>query len=115
MGSRLGEGFPPAGIAWWADLMGRTDMESQIGFMSHIETADIRADLPNIACPTLVITTEGSGVASVEETRGWQERIAGSELLVVPGGSYHVAASDPDRCARETLAFIERRAPTPPA
>jgi pimeloyl-ACP methyl ester carboxylesterase len=115
MGSRLGERFPPAGVAWWAELMGRTDMESQIGFMSRIETADIRADLPRIACPTLVITTEGSGVASVDETRGWQERIAGSELLVVPGGSYHVAASDPDHCARQTLAFIERRAPTPSA
>ena len=112
MGSRLGERFPAAGIAWWAELMGRTDLESQIGFMTHIETADIRPDLPKIRCPTLVITTEGSGVASVQETRAWQRAIAGSKLLVVPGGSYHVAASDPDRCARETLAFIERGAGT---
>jgi 3-oxoadipate enol-lactonase len=115
MGSRLGEGFPAAGIAWWAELMGATDLESQIGFMSHIETADIRADLPNIRCPTLVITSEGSGVASVEETRAWQRQIAGSELVVLPGSSYHVAASDSDLCARETLAFIERHAGRPPA
>ena len=108
MGSRLGERFPAAGIAWWSELMGATDMESQIGFMSHIETADIRADLPNIRCPSLVITSEGSGVASVEETRAWQRQIAGSELVVVPGSSYHVAASDPDLCVCETLAFIER-------
>jgi pimeloyl-ACP methyl ester carboxylesterase len=109
MASRLGERFPAAGIAWWSELMGATDLESQIGFMSNIETADIRADLPSIHCPTLVITSEGSGVASVEETRAWQRQIAGSELLVVPGSSYHVAASDSDLCARETLAFIERR------
>ena len=109
MGSRLGERFPAAGIHWWAELMGRTDLESQIGFMRHIETADIRADLPRIGCPTLVITSEGSGVASVEETRAWQREIRASELLVVPGSSYHVAASDPDLCARATLAFIERR------
>lgn len=108
MASRLGERFRPAGIDWWADLMGRTDLESQIGFMTHIETADIRADLPRIQCPTLVITSEGSGVASVEDTRTWQTRIPRSELLVVPGSSYHVAASDADLCARETLAFIER-------
>jgi pimeloyl-ACP methyl ester carboxylesterase len=110
MGSRLGERFPQVGIDWWAELMGRTDLESQVGFMTHIECADIRADLPRIACPTLVITSEGSGVASVEETRTWQRQIANSELLVVPGSSYHVAASDPDLCARETMAFIRRRA-----
>jgi pimeloyl-ACP methyl ester carboxylesterase len=109
MGSRLGSRFPQAGIDWWADLMGRTDLESQIGFMTHIETADIRADLPRIQCPTLVITSEGSGVASVDETRAWQTQIPRSELLIVPGSSYHVAASDPDLCARETLAFIERQ------
>ena len=106
MGSRLGDRFPAEGIAWWVELMGRTDLESQIGFMTHIETADISADLPNIRCPTLVIASEGSGVASVEETRAWQRRIPRSELFVVPGNSYHVAASDPDLCARETLAFI---------
>jgi len=110
MTSRLGDRFPKEGIAWWCDLMGRTDLHSQIGFMRHIECADIRADLPNIVCPTLVITSEGSGVASVEETRVWQRSIRTSELLVLPGNSYHVAASDADRCAQETLAFIRRNA-----
>jgi pimeloyl-ACP methyl ester carboxylesterase len=109
MGSRLGSRFPAAGIEWWAGLMGRTDLESQVGFMRHIETADIRADLPRIRCPTLVVTSEGSGVASVEETRAWQREIPRSELRIVPGNSYHVAASDPELCACETLAFIERQ------
>jgi len=110
MASRLGDGFPAEGIDWWADLMGRTHLESQIGFMSNIECADIRADLPRISCPTLVITSEGSGVASVEETRAWQRQIPGSELLVVPGSSYHVAASDPDVCARAALRFMRAAA-----
>ncbi|MCC6532668.1 MAG: alpha/beta fold hydrolase [Burkholderiales bacterium] len=108
MASRLGDRFPAAGMAWWSDLMGRTDLESQVGFMTTIECADIRAELARIACPTLVITSEASGVASVEQTRAWARSIARSELCVVPGNSYHVAASDPDRCARETLAFIRR-------
>ena len=56
----------------------------------------------------VVITTEGSGLASVEETRAWQIKIPRSRLLVLPGDSYHVAASDADRCARETLDFITR-------
>ena len=54
-----------------------------------------------------MITTEGSGLASVDETREWQEQIGDSRLLVLPGNSYHVAASHPERCAQATLEFIE--------
>jgi pimeloyl-ACP methyl ester carboxylesterase len=65
--------------------------------------------VPKIACPTLVITTEGSGLASVAETRAWQQQISDSELVVLPGDSYHVAASDAEQCAQATLQFVERR------
>jgi len=111
MTGRLGSSFPPEGVEWWTQFMGRTAVSTQIGFMGTIACADIRADVPKIACPTLVITTEGSGLASVEETRAWQQTIPDSELLVVPGDSFHVAASDAERCAQATLAFIQRRAP----
>lgn len=111
MAGRLGSAFPPDGVEWWTKFMGRTAVSTQLGFMGTIACADIRADVPKIACPTLVITTEGSGLASVEETRAWQQTIPDSELLVVPGDSYHVAASDAERCAEATLAFIRRRDP----
>jgi pimeloyl-ACP methyl ester carboxylesterase len=74
--------------------------------MPTIACADIRPDLPRIACPTLVITAEESGLASVEATRAWQQTIPDSTLLVLPGNSYHVAASDAEKCARATLDFI---------
>jgi 3-oxoadipate enol-lactonase len=108
MAARLGDGFPSEGLEWWTKFMGRTSVSSQIGFMATIAFADIRADGPKIACPTLVITTEGSKLSSVEETRAWQQAIPKSTLLVLPGNSHHVAASDPDRCAQETLDFISR-------
>jgi pimeloyl-ACP methyl ester carboxylesterase len=109
MAGRLGSGFPPEGVAWWIEFMGRTAVSTQIGFMRTIACADIRADLPKIRCPTLVITTDGSGLASVAETRAWQEQIANSELLVLPGDSYHVAASHAARCAEAALAFIAKQ------
>jgi pimeloyl-ACP methyl ester carboxylesterase len=107
MGGRLGDKFPPEGAAWWVKLMGRTAASSVVGSILPIPSADIRSDLPKIVCPTLVITTPGSGLGSVEETKAWQEQIPNSRLLVLPGNSYHVAASDADRCARETLEFIQ--------
>jgi 3-oxoadipate enol-lactonase len=109
MGGRLGSDFPPAGVEWWTRLMGQTAVSTQVGFMQTIACADIRADVPKIACPTLVITTDGSGLASVEETTAWQRMIPHSELVVLPGNSYHAAASHPVECARATLSFIERR------
>jgi len=109
MGSRLGSAFPPEGFEWWCKFMGRTAVSTQIGFMGTIACADIRADLPKIACPTLVITTEQSGLATVEETQAWQQQIADSELLVLEGNSYHVAATHADSAAAATVDFIARR------
>jgi pimeloyl-ACP methyl ester carboxylesterase len=74
--------------------MDQTAVSTQV-FMQTIACADIRADVPKIACPTLVITTDGSGLASVEETTAWQRMIPLSELVVLPGNSYHAAASHP--------------------
>jgi pimeloyl-ACP methyl ester carboxylesterase len=113
MAGRLGSGFPAEGVEWWIQFMGRTAVSTQIGFMKTIACADIRADLPKITCPTLVITTEGSGLATVEETRAWQQQIGNSRLLVLPGDSYHVAATHAERCAAATLDFISEAAGQP--
>jgi len=112
MAGRLGDRFPAEGVEWWIAFMGRTAVSTIVGFNAAINYSDIRADLPKIACPTLVITTDGSGLASVEETRAWQQAIRNSELLVIPGNSFHVAASDAERCAQATLDFIGRHGDT---
>ena len=108
MAGRLGSAFPPAGVEWWAKFMSRTAVSSQIGWIATLACVDITAEVARIACPTLVITTENSALASVEENRAWQQQIPNSTLLVLPGDSYHVAATDPDRCAQATLEFILR-------
>jgi pimeloyl-ACP methyl ester carboxylesterase len=43
------------------------------------------------------------------DMRAWQEQIKGSELVVLPGNSYHVAATHADPSAAATLDFIARR------
>src|SRR4029077_6349519 len=108
MAGRLGSTFPTEGGEGGVKFMGRTAVSTQIGFFKPNAFADIRADLPNIRCPTFVITTDGSGLASVDETRAWQQHIPNSTLSVLPGNSYHVAASHAERCAAATLDFIAR-------
>lgn len=106
MGGRLGDGFPPEGVEWWTKFMGRAPLGSIIGFNEKINYSDIRADIGRIRCPTLVITTEGSGLASVAENREWQQQIPDSRLLVLPGNSYHVATTHADECCRALIEHI---------
>jgi 3-oxoadipate enol-lactonase len=106
MSGRLGKTFPPEGAEWWIKMMARTPVSTQLCFVKNIPKADITADLPRIKCPTLVITTEGSALGSVDAMRQWQQTIPDSRLLVLPGDSYHAAASDADDCARATLQHM---------
>ena len=110
MSSRLGTAFPKEGIEWWIKYMGRTAVSTEAGFAGSINFSDISADVAKLKCPMLVITTQESGLASVAETRAWQEQVPHSELVVLPGDSFHAAATDPDVCAQTLLGFVRRHA-----
>ena len=108
MMKRLGSSFPKEGAEWWTTFMGKTALSTEIGFVPLVAFADITADMKRIACPTLVITTDESGLVSVEQTRAWQRTILNSELLVLKGNSYHPALTHADECSHALLAFISR-------
>ena len=108
MDKRMGTQFPQKAKDWWTHYMARTSLSSQLGFIPAIGYADIRADIPKIRCPTFVITTKESDVASVEATREWQSAIPGSELMVVNNDSYHPAITATDECAPAVRAFLKK-------
>ena len=110
MGARLGSQFPKEGAEWWVQFMARTAISTEIGFTGTINFSDISKDVPRIACPTLVITTDGSGLATLEQTQAWVKQIPNASLLVLPGDSFHAAVTDADRCAGATREFIARHA-----
>jgi pimeloyl-ACP methyl ester carboxylesterase len=112
MHGRLGTGLPEAAVAWWVELMARTAASTLEGFLRMVPTVDVTADLPRIACPTLVVTTTGSGLGSADAVRAWQRTIPHSRLVELPGDSYHAAASDPDRCAEIVRAFLDAHDPS---
>ena len=109
MRNRLGSQATPEMLEAWVKVMASTARSTQLGYVYLCETIDIAPDLPKITAPTLVITTEGSGLGSVEATRAWQQKIENSELLVLPGDSYHAAVTHPDLCAKAYLEFIDAR------
>jgi 3-oxoadipate enol-lactonase len=108
MGDRLGSDFPKAGVEWWIQYMARTAVSTEAGFAGTINFSDITEDILKIKCPMLVLTTEGSGLGSVAQMQAWQQQVAHSELVALPGDSFHVAATAPDQCALATLEFLKR-------
>ncbi|MDP3416625.1 alpha/beta fold hydrolase [Falsiroseomonas sp.] len=103
---RMGTRMSAAALEWWTQMMGRTAASTLEGFLQMVPGVDVTAEVGAIRAPTLVVTTTGSGLGSVEEVRAWQERIAGSRLVVVDNDSYHVAASDPDASAELVKDFL---------
>ncbi|MBV6305138.1 alpha/beta hydrolase [Candidimonas humi] len=96
---RLGTSLPPAAIEWWVNLMSKTPASTLEAFLKMVPTVDATKDVPHIQCPTVVITTTGSGLGSVDTVKAWQQTIPNSVLEVLPADSYHVAATHPDECA----------------
>ncbi|MFZ2737901.1 MAG: alpha/beta hydrolase [Burkholderiaceae bacterium] len=105
---RLGTSLPPEAVDWWVKLMSKTSASTLESFLRMVPTLDVSAEVPHIKCPTVVITTTGSGLATVDTVKAWQQTILGSTLEVLPGDSYHVAATDPDACARIVRQFFDR-------
>ena len=105
---RLGSSLPPAALDWWIKLMSKTKASTLEAFLQMVPTVDVTGELSTIKRPALVITTTGSGLGSVESVKACQQTISGSKLEVLPGDSYHVAATDPDACAQMVRKFFDR-------
>ena len=112
MRARLGSRVSDAHLDWWSDFMGATALSSQRGYMKMVATLDVAPDLPQIRCPTLVVTSTASPMWSVEGTQAWQKLIPRSEFMVIESDSYHIAGSEPDEVAPRVRAFIDRHAST---
>jgi 3-oxoadipate enol-lactonase len=109
MRSRLGSSASAAQIEWWTDeLMGKTDPRAAFGASSARIDMDLEERLPRITAPTLIVTTQESGLQSVEAVQQYARRIPDARVVVLPGDSFHIAAVEPDLCAQHALQFMQQ-------
>jgi pimeloyl-ACP methyl ester carboxylesterase len=111
--ARLGSGASAAQIAWWTDeLMGKTNPRAAFGASSARVDMELERHLPRIACPTLIVTTQESGLQSVAAVEAYARQIPDARVVVLPGDCYHIAAAEPDLCASHLLKFLQEIAAT---
>jgi pimeloyl-ACP methyl ester carboxylesterase len=117
MRARLGSTASDAQVRWWADeLMGKTSQRAAFAASAARIDMDLDTVLPRITAPTLIVTTAESGLQSVEAVERYARRFPDARVIVLPGDSYHIAAVEPELCARHALEFIKevsRRAAAP--
>jgi 3-oxoadipate enol-lactonase len=110
---RLGTGVSQAQLDWWNKLMSSADSEVFKVAAATAASVDLFDSLPAIQAPTLVVTSDRNPMAGLEWVLKWSRRLPKSELVVLPGDGYHVAAFAPEECARQVIAFIRRHRPDP--
>jgi 3-oxoadipate enol-lactonase len=105
--ARLGSGASEAQIVWWTDeLMGKTNPRAAYGASSSRIDMELEQNLSRIACPTLIVTTQESGLQSVAAVEAYAQKIPDVRVVVLPGDCYHIAAAEPDICADHLQKFL---------
>lgn len=109
MAGRLGSKASAAEVDYWIhNIQGKTPLSTLQGYLRWVPGLDIREEVLDIKCPSLIITTTGSGLRTVDSVKAWQQKLAQSELMVIDGDAWHAAGAYPDVCAKAAAEFLAR-------
>jgi 3-oxoadipate enol-lactonase len=110
MRTRLGSSASQAQIDWWTDFMGEANPRAAHGASSARIDMELDERLSRITAPTLIVTTQESGLQTVEAVERYARRFPNARVIVLPGDSFHIAAVEPDLCAQHALRFMQEAA-----
>ncbi len=88
-------------------MIRRTSVAGYVGCGQAIKELDLLERLPDIHLPTLVVVGAEDPGTPVEAARAIQERIAGSELVVIESASHLSNVEQPEAFNRALLGFLE--------
>ena len=103
-----------AAMTTWMERRGRASL-SPAGARDIIlmnSMADVRAVLPSVQCPTLVLHRTGDTDSSVDEGRYIASRIPGARFVELAGDD-HLPFVDPDQILDEVEEFVTGVRPAP--
>jgi pimeloyl-ACP methyl ester carboxylesterase len=92
---------------WWARLLRAGGSPATVReLMRTYEEIDVRAALPAISAPTLVLNREGDRIAPPERSRPFVELIPDSRMVELPGEDHLFAVGDVDAMFDEVERFL---------
>lgn len=107
MAGRLGSGASREQVDYWANnIQGKTPLSTLRSYLRWVPTVDIRPELEWIKCRSLIMTTTGSKLRSVDAVKAWQEKLPNSKLMVIEGDAWQPAGAYPDLCGPAAARFL---------
>lgn len=97
----------PDTAKWVADMIRSTPAAGMAGCLHAIKALDYQEQLPQIALPTLVVAGEKDPGAPVAASQAIHERIAGSQLAIIPGCLHQTPIEAPDAFNRTIEKFLQ--------
>ena len=101
----------PDVIARIRAILAPTDPVGYVGAIQAIGYGDLREDIRAIRCPTLILVGEEDRGTDITMARAMHERIAGSELAVIPKAAHCSCVEAADEFNRALLAFLATSVP----
>ncbi|TAL55661.1 alpha/beta fold hydrolase [Pandoraea sp.] len=95
--------------------MGAVPPETYRAALGALVAFDRRADLPNIAVPTLALAAENDGNAPPAVLQKMAQRIPGAEYVCLPRAGHLAHLETPAAFNAAALAFLSRHFPAAPA
>jgi len=106
---RFGPDVDPALVDWFCRQVATNDPAYIGRFVTHMASRDWTAELPRIACPTLIVEPGHEPIGENDTYAAMARLIPNAELVSFEGMPHNIGDAAPERCAREVLRFLEGR------
>lgn len=106
----------PGFAAWWAAYLRRSSSPAAVtAYLRMNAQIDVRAALPAVHVPTLILHRVGDMICPVEGGRYLASQIPGARFVELPGADHQAWASDSEALVGEIEEFVtgQRHGPTP--
>lgn len=90
----------------FAVMLARTPVEAYAAACLAIRDADLAADGPRIACPTLVVVGDQDRATPPEAAAALRDSIAGARLVVIEQAAHIPTIERPEELNRTLLSFL---------
>lgn len=101
----------PRLIEWFLDDCARTDPAFGARFIALMSSLEWSERLPEIGCPVLLARPAAETIGGADPYAVMMQRLRDLDVLTYEGGRHNFFDAEPERCAADALAFLERRFP----
>ena len=115
-GDTIGERFPVGDceqglVDWFMDEICKNDLAWLARYIGYWTETDFMDEVEKIRCPTLIVKPGGEPIGLPSLYGEMKKRIKNSELVTYEGARHNVYDYLPERCVKDTLAFLRKHFP----